>query len=259
MAAFASAAEAVDNRLVADRNKGEWTLVVIPDTQHYSQNRGNAPIAYMHDAFEWMVATRNQLNIKFVQGLGDIVESGSFFAEWDRASAAWNKLYGEDFLFLNIQSHDPWGTDNPGARQWANQVIAAHPDHKVLLGTHDPLETSTIKRDILTQHDNIVMSNAGHSCARETRFVTFGPEGGVAQNFVVDYRCDKQEIMLLRYYVFRPLEDKVDYYTYSPIKDIFEEDTLSQGSFDLELRDDIGTPVVEAPLGQIKAGIRTSR
>ena len=309
MAAFASAAEAVDNRLVADRNKGEWTLVVIPDTQHYSQNRGNAPIAYMHDAFDWLVATRNQLNIKFVQGLGDIVESGSFFAEWDRASAAWNKLYGEipfavnqgnhdsissinkyfpvanfegepwwggsyegihnsyqlfnfygeDFLFLNIQSHDPWGTDNPGARQWANQIIAAHPDHKVLLGTHDTLETSTIKRDILTQHDNIVMSNAGHSCARETRFVTFGPEGGMAQNFVVDYQCDKQEIMLLRYYVFRPLEDKVDYYTYSPIKDIFEEDTLSQGSFDLELRDDIGTPVVEAPLGQIKAGIRTSR
>ena len=75
MAAFASAAEAVDNRLVADRNKGEWTLVVIPDTQHYSQNRGNAPIAYMHDAFDWLVATRNQLNIKFVQGLGDLEQA----------------------------------------------------------------------------------------------------------------------------------------------------------------------------------------
>ena len=263
----------------------------------------------MHSAFDWLVATRDQLNIKFVQGLGDIVESGSFFAEWDRASVAWNKLYGqipfvvnqgnhdsissinryfpvanfesepwwggsyegihnsyqvfnfygEDFLFVNVQSHDPWGTDNPGARAWANGVIAAHPEHKVLLGTHDTLETSTIKRDILTQHDNIVLSNAGHSCARETRFLTFGPDGGVAQNFVVDYQCDKQEIMLLRYYVFRPLEDRVDYYTYSPIADIFEEDANSQGSFDLEMRDDIDTAVVNSPWSWIKAKLRPSR
>ena len=309
LAAFSSVAETIDPRLVANPEKGEWTLFVIPDTQHYSQDRSNAPIAYMHSAFDWLVATRDQLNIKFVQGLGDIVESGSFFAEWDRASIAWNKLYGqipfvvnqgnhdsissinkyfpvanfesepwwggsyegihnsyqvfnfygEDFLFINVQSHDPWGTDNPGARAWANGVIAAHPEHKVLLGTHDTLETSTIKRDILTQHDNIVLSNAGHSCARETRFLTFGPDGGVAQNFVVDYQCDKQEIMLLRYYVFRPLEDRVDYYTYSPIADIFEEDTNSQGSFDLEMRDDIDTAVVNSPWSWIKAKLRPSR
>ena len=116
-----------------------------------------------------------------------------------------------------------------------------------------------IKRDFLTQHDNIVLSNAGHSCARETRFLTFGPDGGVAQNFVVDYQCDEQEIMLLRYYVFRPLEDRVDYYTYSPIADIFEEDANSQGSFDLELRDDIDTAVVESPWSWIKAKLKTSR
>ena len=301
--AFSVDAESVDSRLVADSNKGEWTLFVIPDTQHYSQNRGNGPIAYMHAAFDWLVSTRDQLNIKFVQGLGDITESGSSSSEWNRASAAWNKLYGqipfvvnqgnhdsiasintyfpvsnfssepwwggsyegihnsyqlfnfygEDFLIVNVQSHDPWGTDNPGARQWANEVIAAHPDHKVLIGTHDTLETSTIKRDILVKHDNIVMSNAGHSCVRETRFRTMGPGSGVAQNFVVDYQCDSQETMLLRYYVFKPLEDRVDYYTYSPIADAFEEDANSQGSFTVELRAEIGTAVEVNSWGRVKA------
>ena len=307
LAAFSVEAQSVDARLVADAKKGDWTLFVIPDTQHYSQNRPNAPIAYMNTAFDWLLDTRDQLNIKFVQGLGDITESGSSAGEWNRASAAWNKLYGqipfavnqgnhdsifsinryfpvenfsdepwwggsyqgihnsyqkfnfygEDFLFVNIQSHDPWGTDNPGARHWANDVIAAHPNYKVLLGTHDTLETSTIKRDILNKHDNIVMSNAGHSCARETRFRTFGPNGGVAENFVTDYQCDRQETMLLRYYVFKPLEDKVDYYTYSPITDIFEDDANSQGSFTLEMRADIGTVVESRSWARVKAGYQT--
>ena len=67
LAAFSSVAETVDPRLVANPEKGEWTLFVIPDTQHYSQDRSNAPIAYMHSAFDWLVETRDQLNIKFVQ------------------------------------------------------------------------------------------------------------------------------------------------------------------------------------------------
>jgi hypothetical protein len=302
--AFSLEAQSIDARLIADAQKGEWTLFVIPDTQHYSQNRGNAPIAYMNTAFDWLVNTRDQLNIKFVQGLGDITERGSSTTEWNRASAAWNKLYGqipfavnqgnhdsiasinkyfpvanfsdepwwggsyqgihnsyqkfnfygEDFLIVNIQSHDPWGTDNPGARQWANEVIAAHPNHKVLLGTHDTLETSTIKRDILNKHDNIVMSNAGHSCARERRFRTIGPNGNVAENFVTDYQCDSQETMQLRYYVFKPLEDKVDYYTYSPITNLFEDDTNSQGHFTLKMQDDIGSVVKSRSWGRVKAG-----
>lgn len=300
---FPGTALSIEPRLIADSSKGEWTLFVIPDTQHYAQNRGNAPIAYMHSAFEWLVDTRDQLNIKFVQGLGDITESWNNSREWERASAAWNKLcgqipfavnqgnhdsiasintyfplakfsvypwwggsyqgiqnsyqhfnfYGDDFLIVNIQSHDPWSDGNPGARQWANDLIAAHPDHKVLLGTHDTLETSTIKQEILTQHDNIVMSNAGHSCARETRFRTYGPGGAVTENFVTDYQCDSQETMQLRYYVFKPLQDKVDYYTYSPITDTFEDDYNSQGSFAVEMRADIGTAIRTNSWGQIKS------
>ena len=77
------------------------------------------------------------------------------------------------------------------------------------------------------------MSNAGHVCQREAHYTTRGPRGGVSNNFIVDYQCDAQEVMLLRYYVFKPLEDRVDYYTYSPVTQQFEEDASSQGSFTL--------------------------
>jgi hypothetical protein len=76
------------------------------------------------------------------------------------------------------------------------------------------------------------MTNAGHHC-REQYFIENGLSGGVSHNFVTDYQCDEAEVMLLRFYVFKPLEDKVDYFTYSPITNEFEEDYDSQSGFRL--------------------------
>ena len=289
----------IDPRLVANPDAGEWTLVVIPDTQHYSQDRPTAPIANMYTAFNWLVNIRDQLNIKFVQGLGDIVEIGGSVSEWELTSVAWNMLYGEipfivnegnhdliymineyfpvsnfsgedwwggnyegihnsyqmftfygeDYLFINVQSHDQYSqsTYNPGALQWANDVISAHPDYKVILGTHDTIGSTIIRDEILLNHDNIVMSNAGHQgMDREVHFLTVGPGGGVSQNFMCDYQDDDQEIMLIRYYVFKPLENSVYFYTYSPVTDTFEEDFDSEGSFTLEQVD----PVVSSAIWQ---------
>ena len=54
-----------------------------------------------------------------------------------------------------------------------------------------------------------------------------------SNNFITDYQCDEAEVMLLRFYVFKPLEDRVDYFTYSPITNEFEEDDDSQSGFRL--------------------------
>lgn len=269
--------------LYADASKGEWTLVVVPDTQHYSQNRANAPIAHMHKAFDWIVSVKGQLNIQFVQGLGDITESWDQRWEWDNASTAWYKLQGqvphmpivgnhdspatmnqyfsrsyysreswyggdfggiennyalltigrEQYMFLHVQAHDQYSKPPASALAWAKQVLAANPRKKVILATHDLWATQTIKNNLLTKYDNIVLANAGHDCVREATYVTTGPNGGVSNNFIADFQCDAQEVMLLRYYVFKPLEDKVYYYTYSPITQKFEQDASSQGSFTL--------------------------
>lgn len=270
----------------ADKNRGEWTLVVIPDTQHYSQNRSGAPIENMRIAFDWLVTIKDQLNIQFVQGLGDITEDWNQPWEWDNAMTAWDKLYdqipfavnqgnhddpwmlnarfplenfdfqpwwggyyegtfntyqsftfgNEDYIFMNVQSHDPWGnkySSNPGPIDWANGVISANPDKKVILGTHDTWETKEIEYNLLNKHDNIVLSNAGHTCQNLERFETYGPNGGMSNNFIIDYQCAR-EVMFLRYYIFKPLENMVEFITYSPVVDEYESDGRAFGSFALE-------------------------
>ncbi|RCU50914.1 hypothetical protein DU002_06200 [Corallincola holothuriorum] len=270
-----------------DKSRGEWTLVVIPDTQHYSQNRDNAPIAHMRTAFQWLVDTKEDLNIKFVQGLGDITEGWNQRWEWDNSTSAWDKLYGqvpfmpiignhddpwmmnqyfpvssfsneawwggdfggvennyglmtigsEDYLFLQVETYDQYSDYRPAGMEWAKQILARYPNRKVILATHDTWATSHIKNNLLTKYDNIVMSNAGHVCQREAYYTQNGPRGGVSHNFIVDYQCDAQEVMLLRYYVFKPMEDRVDYFTYSPVTGQFEADDSSQGSFALIQKD----------------------
>jgi len=92
-----------------NKSRGKWTLVVIPDTQHYSQNRENAPIAHMQTAFQWIVDTKDELNIKFVQGLGDITECWDSRWEWDNSTSAWDKLYGQLPFMPIMGNHDsPW-------------------------------------------------------------------------------------------------------------------------------------------------------
>ncbi|MAM88802.1 MAG: hypothetical protein CME36_15970 [unclassified Hahellaceae] len=266
-----------------NKARGEWTLVVIPDTQHYSQNRANAPIAHMRKAFDWIVNIKSQLNIKFVQGLGDITESWNNRWEWDNSTSAWDKLYGqvpfmpiignhddpgmmnqyfpvssfsreswyggdfggiennyalmdigqESYMFLQVETYDQYSQYRPAGMNWAKSILAAYPDRKVILATHDTWATRHIRDNLLTRFDNIVLSNAGHVCQREAYYTTNGPRGGVAHNFITDYQCDAQEVMRLRYYVFKPLEDKVDYFTYSPVTGEFEVDASSQGSFRL--------------------------
>ena len=60
----------------------------------------------MKAGFEWIVSVRDQLNIKFVQGLGDITESGSDRIEWERGQQAWGQLYGKIPFAVNQGNHD---------------------------------------------------------------------------------------------------------------------------------------------------------
>lgn len=265
-----------------------WTLVVIPDTQHYTQNIGKAPHWRMLKAFDWIVANKERLNIQMVQGLGDITQNWADSREWGLAADAWYKLDGvvgwmpiignhdspskfnlifpiqhfrshahwggdyngrtennymlltmgaEDYLFLHLEPYDQYSQYNQGPIDWANKIIDEYDDRKVVLATHDNWETRNIREKILFKHDNIALTNAGHSCVREKHFITRGPRGGETNNFIVDYQCDRDETFLIRYYVFKPAEDKVYYYTYSPITNSFEKDWDSQGEFILQQDD----------------------
>lgn len=72
-----------------------FTLVVLPDTQFYSQTYPDTFIAQT----QWVVDNRMARNIAFVSHLGDIVQSGESGStrnqtEWQRADAAMDRLDG---------------------------------------------------------------------------------------------------------------------------------------------------------------------
>jgi hypothetical protein len=65
----------------ADTNR--FTLVVLPDTQHYVDNPEN--IKFFKKQTEWIVQNRDKLNIPFVTHEGDIVEHHNAIQEWETA------------------------------------------------------------------------------------------------------------------------------------------------------------------------------
>lgn len=71
-----------------------FSIVVLPDTQHYSEFAENAPL--FKKQTEWVVDQvknkGNPRNIVFVSHLGDLVQHGGVEEEWKRANAAMSVL-----------------------------------------------------------------------------------------------------------------------------------------------------------------------
>ena len=78
-----------------DKSRGEWTLMVIPDTQGYAENWTEEGYDYkeMLTTFQWILEVSEELNIKVVQSLGDMVENNND-VEWDRVTKSYYPLLG---------------------------------------------------------------------------------------------------------------------------------------------------------------------
>ena len=69
----------------------DFSIVVLPDTQHYS----DAYPEFYFDQTQWIVDNEHTENIVFVSHLGDIVQNNDYFEdEWKVADAAMDKLDG---------------------------------------------------------------------------------------------------------------------------------------------------------------------
>lgn len=66
----------------------DFTVVVLPDTQYYSDGRPD----YFHAQTQWVMDNREAYNILAVIHNGDIVNHGSVVAEWQVADAAMSRL-----------------------------------------------------------------------------------------------------------------------------------------------------------------------
>lgn len=78
----------------------DFTVVIMPDTQNYTQNggAGNSNMSHYYAQTEWVAANRDKHKIVAVLHNGDIVQHGnipSYEYEWERAESAMSKLEGK--------------------------------------------------------------------------------------------------------------------------------------------------------------------
>jgi len=93
--------------------QSDFSVILLPDTQNYSQ--------FYPDTFKaqtnWIVANRAALNIQFVIGLGDIVNTAEDTTQWQNADAAIKILDAAGVPYaLAIGNHD-YDNESPGSRQ----------------------------------------------------------------------------------------------------------------------------------------------
>ena len=69
----------------------KFTIIVLPDTQHYSDN---FPEIFENQT-QWIIENKESLNIVFVTHLGDLVDHPDSIREWNFANASMSKLDGE--------------------------------------------------------------------------------------------------------------------------------------------------------------------
>jgi hypothetical protein len=89
----------VELRTAAD---SEFTIIVLPDTQHYSE----AFPAVFTSQTRWIVDNRAARNIVFVTHEGDIVEHSTLVTEWERANTSLSLLDGVVPYGMGPGNHD---------------------------------------------------------------------------------------------------------------------------------------------------------
>jgi len=288
----------------ADQGRGEWTLVVIPDTQGYVEPWPEEEFRWpeVKGTFEWLPTVSDQLNIRVVQSVGDMGEfyGGHTAPEWDRVRYLYSYLMDrdipaipaagnhewegdEDFVWMNryfdlseYQQHSWWGghyegmqntyqlfsignedylfltlqyeagsTSDPAvgkkeAVDWAEGVVASHPNRKVIFTSHWNEDTEHFDQ-VVDPHPNVIMTLAGHH-DRDDYYVT----NGTTHNFIQNYQFKgvaqgETGDMQVRFFLFKPMDDEVEWFTYSYIEDNFwTEDSDSQGTFTLIQEDPTG-------------------
>lgn len=106
----------------SDRLPGEdFAVILLPDTQYYSESYPDT----FSTQTRWIVDHRTERNIAAVLHLGDIVETASVTAQWQRADAAIGILESQpDLPFgLALGNHDQSPNGDPAGTQQFNQFF----------------------------------------------------------------------------------------------------------------------------------------
>ena len=133
--------------------------------------------------------------------------------------------------------------------EWANKVVAGHPNHRVIVLTHAYMRANGKRFDklgykitgnageamwqkLVSKHKNIFMVLCGHSSG-EAVLTSKGDHGNQVHQVLSDYQSmNNGGESWLRYMVFKPEENKISTYTYNPALKKFRNGPSSR--FDLD-------------------------
>jgi len=94
----------------------DFSIIVLPDTQYYSESYPNI----LNSQMQWIVTNASALKIQAVLGLGDIVNNSGNSTEWTNADAAYKMLDAAHIpYFAAIGNHD-YDNNNPPGRTSAS-------------------------------------------------------------------------------------------------------------------------------------------
>ncbi len=164
----------------------------------------------------------------------------------DRHDNSWYhfEAAGMNFLIVSLECKP-----RNKVLEWANKIVAGHPEHRVIVLTHAYMRANgkridklgyKIKgnageemwRKLVSKHENIFMVLCGHSSG-EAVLTSKGDHGNQVHQVLSDYQnLNNGGESWLRYMVFEPNENKIKVYTYNPALDKFRDQPSSR--FDLE-------------------------
>lgn len=92
----------------------DFTIIVIPDTQIYPTTSYFSQ--YLNKMMDWIVFSKNQLNIRMVLHVGDIVNVGSDTTMWDLADINIDKLDDANIPYLFVPGNHDYDTGDLAIR-----------------------------------------------------------------------------------------------------------------------------------------------
>ena len=180
-------------------NLVEWQLA----KEQFFRFNGEIPYTVIRGNHDSVVRMNNYLGC---EGSGYVAQLDGFYQEGNVVNA-WKEFSvgGVDYLSLviNYESSD-------GVLEWASDVIEAHPNHRVILGTHVYLQpdgtydnemnpnfaqdgtinnANQVWDNLVSQHENIFLVLSGHESSDDVMILQ---KTGVHGNTVTEMRVDSQ-------------------------------------------------------------------
>ena len=263
---------------VAEQPAESFSVVLLPDTQFYSEK---SPDTYVAQT-EWIKRRVEADNTKFVVHLGDLVQTATVEQEWINCDKAHRVLDGVVPYSVLPGNHDiatghdaapgatelynkyfppsrfedrPWYGGHHGETndanycrfdaggmkflvvslaydpsdemlQWAGQVVAEHPEHRVIVATHMYMNpkgrlkpAERIWTELVSKHANIFMVLCGHIGATAHR-TSRNNAGRIVHEILCDYQNKPNGgngwLQTMR---FVPAENTILVKAYSPLLD----------------------------------------